>query len=225
MELEEALATIKTMEESIKKLEAKNVEIISEKRQEQTKREEIEKEKAKAEEAIAKEKGDFEKLLEIEKQKNAEKISDLETKSANQFKQLEKQLLTSEVSKLARALGGNEDNAEMLTPHIDRRLQLVDKDGTLELVVLDATGNATDKSVSELEEEFRSTAKYANNIQGRKATGGGAGNEGDGGAGDADDWEKYFQRDASGSRVDIDKMYELKALDEKKYEELLKKYA
>lgn len=223
MELEEALKLIATLNDSVKKLEAKNVDIIAEKRTEQTKREEAEADKLKADELIAKEKGDFEKLLEIEKAKNEELIAGLTSKSSAQFKQLEEQLLTSKVSELSNSLGGNSDNAEMLSPHIAKRMKLEDKDGSLTLIILDAKGQPTDKTVKDLEEEFRNTDKYANNIGGRQSSGGGGGGDG-GGSANVADYEKAFIRDANGKRGSIDKMMELKEKDKAKYDELAKKY-
>lgn len=223
MTLEEAQELIKQQEESIKKLESKNADVILEKRQEQTKREEAEDEKRKADELVAKEKGDFEKLLEIEKDKNKTLIEGLTSKSSAQFKQLEEQLLTSKVSELSKSLGGNDDNAEMLSPHIAKRMKLEDKDGSLTLVILDASGQPTDKTAKDLEEEFRSADKYANNIGGRNSSGGGGGGDG-GGSANVADYEKAFIRDAKGQRADLDKTMELKGKDENKYKELLAKY-
>jgi len=223
MTLEEAQALIAQQNESIKKLEAKNVDIIAEKRQEQTKREEAEAEKLKADELVAKEKGDFEKLLEIEKAKNEELIAGLTTKSSAQFKQLEEQLLTSKVSELSKSLGGNENNAEVLSPHIAKRMKLEDKEGSLTLVILDAEGKPTDKTAKDLEEEFRSAEKFANNISGRRSSGGGGGPEG-GGHGGQGDYEEFFKRDSKGKRNNIDKVFELKGENEAKYNELIKKY-
>ena len=225
MTLEEAQALIASLEESVKKLEAKNVDIIAEKRQEQTKREEAEAEKLKADELVAKEQGNFEELLRIEKAKNEELVNSLTEKTSKQFKQLEAQLLTSKVSELSKSLGGDDNNAEVLSPHIAKRMKLEDKEGVLTLVVLDEKGQSTDKTAKDLEEEFRNTEKFANNIKGTGSSGGGAGGTGSGsGGGNATEYEQYFKRDANGSRTSMDKMMELKELDKAKYEDLLKKY-
>lgn len=221
MTIEELQALVAQQNESIKKLESKNAEIILEKQSETSKRAEAEAEKLKAEEMIAKEKGDFEKLLEIEKTKSKETIESLTTQNTSRFSQLQDQLMTTQVSGLATKLGGSDDNAEMLNPHIAKRLKLEDDNGELKLRVLDTSGAITDKTLDDLEKEFRETTKYANNIQGRKSNGSGAGGD-QGGSVNSGDYEKYYKYGTPD--YNIDKKMELKASDPKAHEALLKKH-
>lgn len=236
MTLEEALELIKKLETSVKNLETKaeqadesvtklqnkNAELLSEKKEIAKKKAEAEQAKAEAEEKIANEKGDFQKLLEIAKAKNLEKIKALETTNAKRYAQIKAQTLDNQIDKIAIKLGGDSDNAEMLTPHIEKRLKLEETDsGEIVVKVLDSKGELTAKTIEELEEEFRTTPKYAKNIVGRKSNGGGSGGD-EGGAGGSgeDDYEKFFKKETR----NVGKIIELKSSNPQEYERLNKKY-
>lgn len=64
-------------------------------------------------------------------------------------------------------------SANVLLPHIERRLSTEDRDGVPHTVVLDADGHPSAMTVSELKKEFQNSASFAPLIVGTKANGAG----------------------------------------------------
>lgn len=92
------------------------------------------------------------------------------------------QMVDSVASRIATELAG--ENAEIILPHIQRRLQADIVEGKPVTKVLDLEGSPSALSVEELQKEFLSNQKFSSIIVASKASGGGAngGRKGGGGA-------------------------------------------
>jgi hypothetical protein len=86
---------------------------------------------------------------------------------------LKAQMVDSVALRIATELAG--DNAEILLPHVARRLQADIADGKAVTKVLAADGSATDLTPEGLQKEFLSNTKFSSIIVGSRASGGGAG--------------------------------------------------
>lgn len=88
-------------------------------------------------------------------------------------KALKETLETGVATSLAAELAG--DNAELLVPHISKRLRAEIVDGKAVTKVLDENGEVSALTVPELKKEFLSSDRFAAVVVGSKASGGGAG--------------------------------------------------
>lgn len=170
-ELKEAL---RKEREDRKAAKAKLKELEEEK---QRMEEEAEEAKTKA----AEKNGDVESI----KKSYEDKIGKLEKKYQEQIDGLQGNLtqLTSgqTATKLASEIAV-QGSADVLMPHIERRLRTELKDGKAQVTVLDKDGNPSAMSVDELKEEFKTNPAFKPLIVGTKANGagrhGGEGGEG-----------------------------------------------
>lgn len=75
-------------------------------------------------------------------------------------------------TKMAAELAG--DNAELILPHIQRRLQAELTEGVVNLKVMGSDGQVSALTPAELQKEFLSNEKFSTIVVGSKASGGGA---------------------------------------------------
>lgn len=115
------------------------------------------------------------------KEKLANKEKELTDKLAGVQNALKTQMVDSVAMRMATDLAG--ENAELLLPHISRRLAADIADGKASTKVLDADGQPSALTPEELQKEFLSNTKYSSIVIASKASGGGAGGERKGGGG------------------------------------------
>jgi chromosome segregation ATPase len=154
---------LKKLQDSVAALEAKNQEILGERAKAKKKAEEAAREAArKAGDVESLEKSWQEKLNSVSQEKDTviqtyeKTIYDLTVKSA----------ATQMASKLAL-----QGSADVLLPHIERRLKVENKDGQALIRVLDKSGNLSANSLSDLEKEILETEAFAPILQGPKSSG------------------------------------------------------
>jgi chromosome segregation ATPase len=158
------------LQESIAALEAKNQEILSERA----------KAKKKAEEAAreaARKAGDVESL----EKSWQEKLNAVSSEKDETIKSYEKTIYDLTVKTAASQLASKlalQGSADVLLPHIERRLQVENKEGKALIRVLDEKGNLSANSLADLEKEILSTKAFAPILQGPKSSGTGVQTEG-----------------------------------------------
>jgi hypothetical protein len=121
-------------------------------------------------------KGDQKDVEALEKSwqaKLAKKEKELGDKVTSLSTLLQKQLVDSVAMTMASTLAGT--NAELLLPHIQRRLAAEISDGAAITKVLGADGTPSALTVEELQKEFLSNEKFSSIVIGSKASGGSAG--------------------------------------------------
>ena len=202
--------------------------LLDEKKKEADKRRELEAKltemelkKKEEEEKLLLEKGEFEKVLE-QKQKEFElKEKALVEKAEQAQNQMKDTLLNLEVTKVATELAG--ERAELITPHLQNRFDIVEKDGKLEVVIKDATGLPNPAMTADaLIEEFKANELFEPIIKGRNSSGGGAGGGSGGGGAGGSEWEQYF--DPANASYNITKQVELEKDDKTLHDSLRKKF-
>lgn len=159
-------ADFETLKESVAKLEAKNRELLEEKA----------KAKQAAEQAAleaAKKSGDLESLESSWKQK----LESTTGEYSGRIKELESMLtrITSgaEAKKLASDLA-MPGHADLLMPHIERRLTTEVRDGVPQVRILDANGHLSAMTIEDLRKEIANSPLFAPILAGSRASGGGA---------------------------------------------------
>lgn len=159
------------LQESVSKLEAKNKELIQEKS-------EARKAAEKAAEDAAKKSGDVEALEKSWSEKLANETKDRDARLTEYEQMVNKMTIGSQAQKLAAelALPGS---ADVLLPHIERRLSVEIKDGVPITRVMDANGKPSALSLEDLRKEIESNTAFAPLLTGSKASGsGGMGSKG-----------------------------------------------
>lgn len=126
-----------------------------------------------ATEEAARKSGDVEALEKSLHEKYANDISERDAKIAEQDSIISKMTVGSEAQRLAADLAVP-GSAEVLLPHIERRLQVEIRDGTPSIRVLDKDGKPSASSVEDLRKELEGNASFAPLIIGSKASGSGA---------------------------------------------------
>jgi hypothetical protein len=155
-------AQIEALSESIKKLEAKNSDLIAERRADSKKRNDAELEAASSKgdiEAITKSWQDKFNLLNDELTSERESIATISLDSLTQS-------IAAEIAKDTNA-------SFMLAPHIRSRLSHNRVDGKYITSVIDAHGKPSALTIAELTAEMRANPVFADLIAGTKATGSG----------------------------------------------------
>lgn len=122
--------------------------------------------------------GDIETLERSWQSKLDTQKATYEAQVAKLSAQLEKTLVHDKAISLASKLAG--DNAEIILPHLERRLK-ADLTGNAPFTrVLDANGELSALTVEELEKEFVANPKFSAIIVASRATGGAGGSKGNG---------------------------------------------
>jgi alanyl-tRNA synthetase len=189
---QEELDRLKAADESAKKLAAKNVELLEEKKAEKARADKAEKDKADAEAAALKEKGDFKTLsekLEADKKASDEKAAKLE---ADRVADIKKGAFSAELDKL----GIIPERKSFILGSVDvSTLQYIEESK----VVLGADAKAKE-ILTQMPEIF---GKPGNNLPGQ---GGGSGGNGGGGGSPAhmspEWWAKLSIADQDKYRAD-----------------------
>lgn len=166
----------KSFDESVAGLKANRDELLEEKRQVQAAKDAAQ---AKADaEALesAKANKDIETLSASYEEKLSALKSQLDTMNADNLAKTKSQIASDFLTQYGT---GSQLALDAMKREYEQRIDV--RDG--KTVVLDAGGNLTALSVEDLNKEFISNSRYAENIKGTQATGGGAnGNKGSGGA-------------------------------------------
>lgn len=162
------------LQTSVKKLEANNQALMKEK---------IEKAKLAEKAALeaAKAGGDIEA---VEKSWQ-EKYSKLEAESSNVSTSYQTMINDLTVGAASSSIASEisiPGSAEVLEPHIKRRLSVEINDNKPSIRVLDANGKPSAMTLKELAEEFKNIPSFAPIIIGSKASGAGGSSAGDGGS-------------------------------------------
>jgi hypothetical protein len=151
------------VQESVEKLEAKNRELLQEKA-------EAKKAAEKAIEEAARKNGDVEALETSWKAKLASETAERDGRLSEYQQMINRMTIGTEAQRLASALAVP-GSADVLLPHIERRLQVEIKDGVPIVRVLDKNGKPSALSIDDLSKEIASTAAFAPLIVGSMASG------------------------------------------------------
>lgn len=164
--------------EDVSGLKAKVDELLSEKKQEQQKAREAEEKAKKASEEAEREKarkaGDVEALEASWKKKHEEALSQKDEEINSLRSGMAEMTSGSEATRLASSLA-IQGSADLLRPHIEKRLTTEYVDGKPLVRVLDKEGKPSAMSVTDLETEIKSDPAFAPILVGSK--GGGAGHQ------------------------------------------------
>lgn len=180
-QLEEMKAQLAEAAKGIDALKAKNDELLSEKKAAQKKAlEEAEAAKVAIEEA-ARKAGDVQALEKSWADKLAKRESELLAERDALGNVVRDLTVTATATKLAAELAVP-GSADVLLPHITKRLALETQDGKPVVRVLGADGKPSAASVEDLAKEISGNAAFAPLIVASKATGGGASGGKGGGA-------------------------------------------
>lgn len=159
------------LQDSIEKLEANNKALLQEKREQ-------EKAAQKAIEDAAKKSGDVEALEKSWGEKLAAATAERDGKLSAYEQMVNRMTVGSEAQRLAAAIA-LPGSADVLLPHIERRLSVEVKDGQPIVRVLDKDGKPSALSLADLQKEIESTPAFAPITVGSKASGaGGVGGKG-----------------------------------------------
>jgi len=161
--LKEGLAAMDSMKASIEALESKNREILNEKANA----------KAKADNAIAeaaRKSGDIEALETSWKEKLATETTELGGKVDSYKAMIQKMTVGAEATKMANELA-LQGSADVLLPHIERRLSIDVADGNPIVRVLGSDGKPSAFSIDDLRKEISENKAFAPILVGSKASG------------------------------------------------------
>lgn len=159
----------------------------------------------------------FKEALELERAKFADEKAKWEANNNGLRNQLKSTLLDSRIDQLAMDLGG-EKMAHLIRPHIASRLEVVEKDGKMNVFVKDGAGNVSSMTTEQLKKEFSEGETYAPFIKGRSSSGGGSKNDNEGGSTQYGDAKNYF--DPKHKDYSITKQAELEVSDPTLYQKL-----
>lgn len=137
-----------------------------------------------AAEEAARKNGDVEALEKSWREKNENDIKERDGKLSEYEQMINKMTVGSQAQKLASELAVP-GSADVLLPHIERRLSVEMKDGQAIVRVLDKDGKPSALSIDDLKKEIEGNPAFAPLIVGSKANGsGGVGGKGVAGNGD-----------------------------------------
>jgi len=143
-----------------------------------------------AEKKAAKDEGDFKALEEQLKAKHAETVSKLEERNKALEANLRTHLVDAAATKAILAAGGVDATVTLLLPHVSRRTQVVDEDGTLVARVVTDDGKVRigdDKgnpmTVDQLVSEMKESDAYGQAFPPQGKSGGGSRPSGQAGTG------------------------------------------
>lgn len=122
--------------------------------------------------ADAKKTGDYSKLKESFEQKAVELEGTYKGQLSAKDELIKKLTVGQEATKLAAKLFG--EDADTLRHIVDSRLTVEVSDGQANVIVLDAKGNPSAKSLDELHDEIYNDPRYSRFVVGSNASGGGA---------------------------------------------------
>jgi hypothetical protein len=128
----------------------------------------------------ARKKGDIAGLERSWEKKRDDAVAAVQAKLDGAKAFIEKMLVKDKAELLATKLGGK-DNAEILTPHIEKRLKAEYAEGAdPKTRVLDAAGGISALTLDDLEKEFVANPKFKSIIVVSNASGGASGDKGTG---------------------------------------------
>lgn len=162
----------KDLEDRLKKLEANNQALLSEKRK-------AEEARQKAVEEAARKSGDTEALEKSWQQKLEQKEAELNARIEENQKVISGLTVGQTATKLAAEVFGQ--NADLMMPHVTSRLTYETSDGAVKVRVLGADGKPTAGTVDDLKKEFIESQKFAPFVVGSRSNG--PGGHGGGGGG------------------------------------------
>lgn len=154
-------------------LKAKNEELLGETKAAKKARKDAEEKAEREAEELAKKSGDVASLEKSWADREAKKLADKDAEIGTMKSQLHDLTVNAAAIKLASDLAVP-GSADVLLPHIARRLAMEVQDGKPVVRVLDGNGKASASSLDDLAKEIRGNAAFAPLIVGSQATGGGA---------------------------------------------------
>lgn len=166
---------LKAAQSSISALEAKNRELLQEKA-------DAKKAAEKAAEEAAKKSGDVDALEKSWQEKLANETAERD-KRLNESQAMIQRLTSGAAAQRMAAELAVPGSADVLLPHIERRLTVEIKDGHPITRVLGDDGKPSALSLDDLRKEIESSPAFAPLLVGSKASGGGSAGKGDGGDG------------------------------------------
>ena len=167
-------AQIAQMQESIGKLQAKNQELLSEKKGAAQKAKEAEAAQAKALEDAARKSGDVEALDKSWGEKFAARESDLMAQLQERDSTIGGLTSGAQAMQMAAELAVDETCVGILSDQVKKRLTTEYIDGSPTTVVLDRDGKRSAQTVAELKAELTNEPSLSRLVRGSEASGGGA---------------------------------------------------
>lgn len=196
-------------------------EILDEKRKEAEKRRQAEAdlEAAKREQnkGSAQTREEFEKVLADERAAHEKALEAERQAAADAKNQLRQFVIDQAVDTIARNLSG--DDFDLIKPHIASRVDVVEADGKLKVVIKGDDGKPSGLTTEQFEADVRNNKKFERLIVGKQSSG--AGSNGGGGNGTSEH-EKYF--DPKSPDFSLTKQIELEATDKAAFDVLSQKY-
>lgn len=196
-------------------------EILDEKRKEAEKRrkaeEDLEAAKREQNKGSAQTREEFEKVLADERAAH-EKAIEAERQAAAEAKQKLRQFVIDQaVDSMARNLSG--DDFDLIKPHIASRVDVVEADGQMKVVIKGEDGKPSGLTTEQFEADVRNNKKFERLIVGKQSSGAGTQN---GNGNGASEWDKYF--DPKSPDFSITKQIELESSDKAAFDALASKF-
>ena len=160
--------------EDVTGLKAKIDELLAEKKSASERAKAAEAAAKLAAEEAARKSGDTEALDKSWQAKFAAREAELAASLEQKTRAITSMTVDSAAIRLASELAGDLGTADLLIPHITRRLAVEERDGAFVAAVRDAHGKPSASSIDDLKKEFSSNPAFARVIAGSKAAGGGA---------------------------------------------------
>lgn len=177
-------AQFAALQESVAKLEAKNKELLQARADAKKAADKASDDARKATEDAARKSGDVEALEKSWREKLESETKDRDAKLTAYEQMINKMTVGAEAQRMASDLAVP-GSADVLLPHIERRLTVEVKDGIPVVRVIDKDGKPSALSIDDLKKEIEGNPAFAPLIIGSKANGSG-GVGGKGGAGNED---------------------------------------
>lgn len=155
-------------------LKAKVDELLAEKKSASERAKAAEAAAKQAAEEAARKSGDTEALDKSWREKLAAREAELTASLEAKTRAITAMTVDSAAVRLAADLAGDLGTADILLPHIARRLAVEERDGSFVAAVRDAHGKPSAATLDELKKEFSANPSFARVIAGSKASGGGA---------------------------------------------------
>lgn len=187
----------KDMEERLRKLEANNQNLLSEKRKAEDARQ-------KAQEEAARKSGDTEALEKSWQQKLEAREAELRGEIEQNQRVISGLTVGQTASQLAAEVFGQ--HADLMMPHIMPRLTYEASEGNVRVRVLGTDGKPTAGSVEDLKKEFIESSKFAPFVVGSRASG--PGGHGGSGGGSTKKFSEHSGEELKALRASDPKEYE-----------------
>lgn len=160
--------------EDVGGLKSKIDELLAEKKDASARAKAAEAAAKAAQEEAARKAGDTDALDKSWREKLAAREAELSESMTRQTKAITAMTVESTAIRMAAELAGDLGTADLLIPHIMRRLAVEERDGMFVAAVRDSHGKPSAATIEELKKEFVANPLFSRVIAGSKASGGGA---------------------------------------------------